>query len=313
MILSLRDPHAARRTLSAALATLLLAAAFLTAAPADARPLERGDRGPRVERLQQLLGIGVDGVFGKGTLRALKRFQRRHDLDADGVVGAATWRMLRRARAARRTGRARSSSRAANRGQGVSRSRARATRILQRRLGVAADGVFGPGTLRAVKRFQRSRGLTPDGVVGPGTWAALGVRGRPVLKRRGRRAARRGSGLPVAVVRAIAAANRIARTPYRWGGGHRSFRDSGYDCSGSISYVLRGAGRLGVPRDSSGFMSYGAPGRGRWITIYAHPGHAFMVINGRRYDTTGRGATGSRWQPRMRSTAGYTVRHPPGL
>jgi hypothetical protein len=60
-------------------------------------------------------------------------------------------------------------------------------------------------------------------------------------------------------------------------------------------------------------MRYGSPGRGRWITIYAHPGHTFMVIRGRRYDTTGRSSTGSRWQPSQRSTAGYVVRHPPGL
>jgi hypothetical protein len=115
------------------------------------------------------------------------------------------------------------------------------------------------------------------------------------------------------VRRAIAAANRIAGLPYRLGGGHRSFRDSAYDCSGSVSYVLHGAGRLAVPRDSAGLMSYGAPGRGRYITVYANPGHAFMVIAGRRYDTTGRGATGSRWQPDRRSAAGYVVRHPPGL
>jgi len=115
------------------------------------------------------------------------------------------------------------------------------------------------------------------------------------------------------VARAIAAANRIAGRPYRFGGGHRSFSDSGYDCSGSVSYVLHGAGRLGSPLDSSALMSYGAPGRGRWITVYANPGHAYMVIRGRRYDTTGRSQTGSRWQPADRSSAGYVVRHPPGL
>jgi hypothetical protein len=136
-----------------------------------------------------------------------------------------------------------------------------------------------------------------------------------VLKRtrlRGSSSAPRG-GVPVAVHRAIAAANRIAGVPYRYGGGHRTFSDSGYDCSGSVSYVLHGAGRLGSPLDSSALMSYGAPGPGRWITIYANPGHAYMVIRGRRYDTTGRSSTGSRWQQVERSTAGYAVRHPPGL
>lgn len=292
------------------LVVALLCAGALHSAVAAAKPLERGDRGARVERLQQLLGIGIDGVFGKGTLRALKRFQRRHHLDADGRAGAATWRMLRRVRDGRRhRGRARSSS---GGGGGVSRSRARATRVLQRRLGIAVDGVFGPGTSRAVKRFQRARGLTPDGVVGPGTWSALGVRGRPVLKR-GRRGRAGGSGIPVAVLRAIAAANRIAGKPYRYGGGHGSFSDSAYDCSGSVSYVLHAAGRLGRPRNSSGLMRYGVPGRGRYITIYANPGHTFMVINGRRYDTTGRTETGSRWQREMRPISSYAVRHPPGL
>jgi peptidoglycan hydrolase-like protein with peptidoglycan-binding domain len=300
------------RRLIVAVCAAFVVALVVGGGSAVAAPLERGDRGERVEKLQRMLGLTVDGVFGPGTLRAVKRFQRRHDIEADGIVGAGTWRMLRRARDARRA-RARSAS--ARSGGGASTpARARATRILQRRLGITADGVFGPGTLRAVKSFQRKRGMTADGIVGPATWSALGVRGaRPVLKRRGAGRARASSGPPAAVQRAIAAANRIARTPYRWGGGHGSFTDSAYDCSGSISYVLHAAGRLGRPRNSSGFMNYGAPGKGRYITIYAHAGHAFMVINGRRYDTTGRWESGSRWQPRMRSTAGYTVRHPPGL
>jgi hypothetical protein len=150
--------------------------------------------------------------------------------------------------------------------------------------------------------------------VGPATWRALGVSGaRPVLRRPRPRGGGGGGGMPLAVRRAIAAADRIAAKPYLWGGGHGRWRDRGYDCSGSVSYVLHAAGRLSAPRDSSGLMSYGRPGRGRWITVYSHPGHAFMVINGRRFDTTGRQTSGSRWQPTMRSTAGYVARHPPGL
>ena len=118
---------------------------------------------------------------------------------------------------------------------------------------------------------------------------------------------------PPAVKAMIQAANRIRHRPYRWGGGHRSFHDSGYDCSGSVSYVLHATGRLGRPRDSGELMSWGAPGRGRWITVYANAGHAFMIINGRRYDTTGRWDTGSRWQRVDRSRAGYVARHPAGL
>jgi hypothetical protein len=182
-------------------------------------------------------------------------------------------------------------------------------RLAQRRLGVHADGIFGPLTRRAVRRFQRRHRLQVDGVVGPATWRALGIRGRhPVL-----REAHRGRGLPRAVRAAIHGGDRIASAPYKYGGGHGSFADSGYDCSGSVSYVLHAAGLLSSPLDSGQLMSYGAPGRGRWITIYANRGHAFAVIRGRRFDTTGRHETGTRWQPHRRSTAGYTARHPPGL
>ena len=111
----------------------------------------------------------------------------------------------------------------------------------------------------------------------------------------------------------ISAANRIATAPYKYGGGHGSYRDSGYDCSGSISYALHYAGLLRTPLDSSGLMSYGLPGRGRHVTIYAHPGHAYMVVDGRRFDTSAIRETGSRWTSTHRSSAGYVVRHPRGL
>ncbi len=118
---------------------------------------------------------------------------------------------------------------------------------------------------------------------------------------------------PLAVRRVIAAGNRIARAPYSYGGGHGNWDSGGYDCSGSVSYALHGGGLLGTALASGGFMSWGAPGPGRWITIYANPGHAFMVVAGRRFDTTGREQTGSRWQSAMRDTSGYVARHPPGL
>jgi len=287
---------------------LALLAALALAGPAQALPtLHHGDRGRSVAKLQRALHLHDDGVFGRGTVRAVKRFQRRHHMHADGVVGAGTWRMIRRS-LHRRGGSSHASARP------VVRHRGSSVRMLQRRLGITADGVYGSGSARAVKRFQRRHGLHADGIVGPATWSALGIRGRhPVLKPLHVRRTHRDHGIPAAVWHAISAANRIASFPYKYGGGHGSFHDSGYDCSGSVSYVLRATGRLGRPRDSGELMSWGSPGPGRFITVYANPGHAYMVIRGRRYDTSGKSQTGSRWQPNSRSTAGYTVRHPPGL
>ena len=112
--------------------------------------------------------------------------------------------------------------------------------------------------------------------------------------------------------RVIAAGNEIATTPYKWGGGHGAWKDSGYDCSGSVSFALAGAGLLEAPLTSGGFMTWGEPGPGRWITIYTNPGHMFMVVAGLRFDTSGANG-GTRWQTASRSTAGLQQRHLPGL
>jgi hypothetical protein len=111
----------------------------------------------------------------------------------------------------------------------------------------------------------------------------------------------------------VAAGNRIATLPYSWGGGHGSFTASGYDCSGSVSFVLHAAGLLATPEDSGALMSYGQPGPGRYVTIYSNPEHAFVTIRGRRFDTIAFQETGTRWSSTIGSTAGYTVRHPRGL
>lgn len=117
---------------------------------------------------------------------------------------------------------------------------------------------------------------------------------------------------PQTVINVVEAANQIALTPYKWGGGHGAWRDKGYDCSGSVSFALAAAGLLNQPLDSTRFEQYGAAGPGRWITIYANATHAFMTIAGLRFDTGGL-STGTRWQPTMRSTAGFVARHPPGF
>jgi cell wall-associated NlpC family hydrolase len=111
----------------------------------------------------------------------------------------------------------------------------------------------------------------------------------------------------------VAAGSRIARRPYVWGGGHGSFNSTGYDCSGSVSYVLHAAGMLSTPADSGGLTSYGDPGPGRHVTIYANSGHVLMSIDGRRFDTIALQETGTRWSSQLGSVAGYVVRHPHGM
>jgi hypothetical protein len=111
----------------------------------------------------------------------------------------------------------------------------------------------------------------------------------------------------------MVASDRIARRPYIWGGGHGSFQAAGYDCSGSVSYVLHAAGLLDTPLDSTALESYGVPGPGRHVTIYANAEHALMSIDGRRFDTVAFQETGTRWSSTLGDTSGYVVRHPRGL
>jgi hypothetical protein len=118
---------------------------------------------------------------------------------------------------------------------------------------------------------------------------------------------------PPEVQAIIAAGNEIATKPYKYGGGHGRWNDTGYDCSGSMSYALHGAGLLDEALDSSGFMSWGEAGKGTWVTTYAHGSHSYMVVAGLRFDTSGRANAGTRWHADMRSAKGYTVRHPEGL
>ncbi len=137
------------------------------------------------------------------------------------------------------------------------------------------------------------------------------------------------AGAPARVRNAIAAGNRIVSKPYLYGGGHgpysgswsRTSLDRGYDCSGTISLALYGGGFLKSPLNSSGFMSWGAPGEGRWITVYTNPGHAYVVIGGLRLDTSvgerasledRRSGRGPRWRKYNRSPSGFAARHPSG-
>jgi cell wall-associated NlpC family hydrolase len=118
---------------------------------------------------------------------------------------------------------------------------------------------------------------------------------------------------PEAVKQMIQAGNGIARTPYIWGGGHGKWLDKGYDCSGSVSFVLAAAGLLSASETSGQLMSFGQPGPGKWVTIYANGGHVFLEVAGIRFDTGAQSVTGSRWASDGRSTAGFVARHPAGL
>jgi hypothetical protein len=210
------------------------------------------------------------------------------------------------------------------------------------------DGVFGGGTKTAVRSFEQAQRRKVDGVVTKSDVAVLkdvAVNGGAVAT-----AATTGGALPknqkpvpppvppplalgpgmIATVGAdgfavapllappivqavIAAGNEIASKPYIYGGGHGRWNDSGYDCSGSVSYALHGAGLLDRAMASGSFTDWGEPGPGQWITLYANGGHIYMVVAGLRFDTSGRTRAGTRWQADMRSSSGYTAVHPAGL
>jgi peptidoglycan hydrolase-like protein with peptidoglycan-binding domain len=301
---------------------------------ADLQSGEGGGGGNAVERLQHALRLSVDGSFGPETEAAVRRLQARHGLTVDGVVGPETWAVLGIHESEVLTpppgampAAHHSSHRAAvadseEGGQETAAFSGSAVERLQHALRITPDGEFGPATEAAVLRLQARHGLSADGVVGPSTWAVLGIHSEPTLTppasarvssgEAGSSSSSAGGGEGV-VARVIAAADEIATRPYVWGGGHGSFQSEGYDCSGSVSYALHGGGLLSSPEDSTGLESYGEPGPGRDITIYANSEHAFMVIDGKRFDTVALAETGTRWSGSMTSTGGYVVRHPAGL
>jgi cell wall-associated NlpC family hydrolase len=187
-----------------------------------------------------------------------------------------------------------------------------------------ADGEFGPATARSVRSFEAAEQRAVDGRATRSEQLLVQTRAEegdtaPAVEDT-EEAYVDDSGLAVAPASApqevqeiIEAGNEIATKPYRYGGGHGRWRDSGYDCSGSISYALHGAGLLTSPLDSTGFMSWGERGEGQWVSIYANAGHAYMTVAGLRFDTSSSKRSGSRWSETTRSARGYRVRHPEGL
>jgi peptidoglycan hydrolase-like protein with peptidoglycan-binding domain len=211
---------------------------------------------------------------------------------------------------------------------------------------IPADGEYGPQTVSAVKKFQKTEDLPVNGlfsrrdalvlrkvVVANAAELTGGAEANPALPppvredpnvpatAPGEKAQLTADGLavapasaPQAVKDVIAAGNKIAKLPYRYGGGHNeSFQDSAYDCSGSVSYALHGANLIDSPLPSGDLESWGQGGQGQWVTVYANSGHAFMTVAGLRFDTSGRTDSGSRWQRDMRDTSDYVARHPSNL
>ena len=312
------------------------------------RTLRAGASGADVKELQQALSqagfkVKTDGKFGTGTLRAVKRFQRASRLKPTGTVDKRTVSALKRA--------LRGSSANVNGGydpdnpdsghhslgdripvkRGMSGHDIKVLQDFLTRAGfkVSVDGEFGASTEKAVRKFETAQTRTVDGVMDAADIDALrtlageddpGAGTMPTQLAPGDTAQIGSDGLAIAPASAppqvqaiIAAGNQIASKPYKYGGGHGKWNDTGYDCSGSVSYALHGAGLLDEALPSGSFVDWGEPGPGQWVTIYAHGGHMYMVVAGLRFDTSGRSTQGTRWQKSMRSTAGYTVRHPPGL
>jgi peptidoglycan hydrolase-like protein with peptidoglycan-binding domain len=212
-------------------------------------------------------------------------------------------------------------------------------RVLQRylsRVGIAtaADGQYGPRTTANVRSWERAAQRAVDGRVSRSDARALR---RQVISGRGVTSAPSALAAPAAPaperatlgadgharapvsapaeVRAVVdAANRIVGKPYEYGGGHARWEDTGYDCSGSESYALRGGGFVRASLTSSDFESWGVRGKGTWITSYANGGHSFLVVAGLRFDTGWNNAgKGPRWSEQMRPVDGYVVRHPLGF
>ena len=189
-----------------------------------------------------------------------------------------------------------------------------------RKLPLVAGLAVAVGLIGAVPAgAQTTGGAEPPpsgGATAPTTTAPTVPGGRAKLLKNGMALAP--AGAPINVVNAIAAGNAIRLMPYRYGGGHQSFFDTGYDCSGAVSYVLNGAGLLTAPLPSGSFMNWGEPGKGAWITVFANKGHMYTVVAGLRYDTSAIGerfnkGSGPRWRATKRKPKGYSIRHYPSL
>ncbi len=283
-----------------------------------------------VQRFQVAAGLEATGIAGPRTLNALRESARGpRAVDASGGMGFGDDKIDTRRLGSR-----------IPLASGMSGRDVRQLQDYLRRAGVKSsgkpDGEFDGDTQATIRRFESRESRPVDGAFDAGDIYALfklvgedakpgdagdPSQGLPAPPLAAGDKAKLGpdglaiapEGAPEAVNRIIAAGNRIATKPYLWGGGHGRWEDSGYDCSGSVSYALRGANLLKSPLASYDYFGWGESGKGRWVTIYTNSGHMYMVVAGLRFDTSGRGDSGSRWQSATRDPGAFTVRHPAGF
>ena len=248
------------------------------------RKLRLGAQGADVRLLQNDLtqlgfAAATDGAFGPATRNSVRMFERAAGLRVDGVLTPREVRTLKKA------------VKAGGMAGAVSLRTTQST-------ATASTASVTPGTTPAEAN-------QPTGQVAPASpaVATIGPNGLAIPP----------AGAPAAVVAIIQAGNVIAHMPYRFGGGHQSWQDTGYDCSGSVSYALHGAGLVESPLASYDFYTWGDAGPGQWVTVYAKDSHAYMVVAGLRYDTAASKGGGSRWTAEPRPPDGYVARHPAGL
>lgn len=232
-----------------------------------------------------------------GDVKTLQRYLKRVgiQMSADGVFGSGTKAGVRTFEEAQR-----------RKVDGkVTRTDAKVIKDVAVNGGAVASAVMTGGALpKSQKLVLPTPAPPPPPVFGPGTAATVGPDGLAVIP----------ALAPPEVQAVIVAGNKIAKMPYIYGGGHGKWEDAGYDCSGSVSYALHGGGLLKASMPSGGFMKWGEPGPGQWITVYAHGGHMYMTVAGLRFDTSGAKSSGTRWQSASaRSGKGYKVVHPVGF
>jgi peptidoglycan hydrolase-like protein with peptidoglycan-binding domain len=310
----------------AALITTAVVIAVPTSASAAAfgtRTLKQGMSGSDVKTAQKLLvqtgqKLTADGQFGPATKKAVVAFETAEGLDPDGQIAPDEASELVDA-ASQGAASSRQSDATTDPATGTTTTGTATTPGTTTTGATTTGTTTTPGTTTTTPATgttttpatgtstTASGGALPTAAPtaaapAPGSVATLNADGTATAP----------ADAPVAVQQIIAAGNEIASKPYKYGGGHNlKWKDTGFDCSGSVSYALHGAGLLDTPLPSGNFETWGDAGQGQWVTLYANGGHMYMIVAGLRFDTSG--AKPSRWQTAKRSSSGFVVRHPEGL